>query len=232
MTAFLGRRKLIASLALLFILNILIILLAQNASAAIYKQGSQGQQVKQIQQVLQKTGHYKGNLDGIYGPQTYNAVKAFQRSVGIAVDGICGPVTLKYLGLQHLSSGGGTGGSSSSSYNNNLALLAKIISAEARGEPYNGQVAVGAVIMNRIKHPSFPNTLSGVIYQPGAFTAIVDGQIHEAVVDSAYKAAADAMNGWDPTGGCIYYFNPSTATSKWIWSRPQVMTIGKHIFCR
>jgi len=220
--------KLISALLLIFILNITLILFAQNASAAVYKQGSRGQAVRDIQKVLQRTGHYKGAIDGIYGPQTTAAVKSFQRSVGIKADGICGPVTLKYLGLQHHATGGGN----SASYDNNYYLLARIISAEARGEPYKGQVAVGAVIMNRVKHPSFPNTLSGVIYQPGAFTAIVDGQFNEPVVESAYRAAADALNGWDPTNGCIYYFNPSTATSKWIWSRPQVITIGKHIFCK
>ena len=220
------RVKLVLALVLVLLLNIAIILFAQSASAAIYKQGSRGEAVRDIQKVVQRTGHYSGSIDGIYGSKTTAAVKAFQRSVGIKVDGICGPVTLKYLGLQHHSSGGGA----SASYNNNYYLLARIISAEARGEPYKGQVAVGAVIMNRIRHPSFPNTLSGVIYQPGAFTAIVDGQFNEPVAESAYRAATDALNGWDPTGGCIYYFNPSTATSKWIWSRPQVMRLGKHIF--
>jgi len=222
-----GRKKVILALLLIFLLNIAIILLAQSADAAVYKQGSQGQAVRDIQRVLKNQGLYTGAIDGIYGSKTTAAVKAFQRNVGIKADGICGPVTLKYLGLQKYSSGGG-----SSSYNNNYYMLARIISAEARGEPYKGQVAVGAVIMNRVKHPSFPNTLAGVIYQPGAFTAIVDGQINEPVAQSAYKAASDAMNGWDPTGGCIYYFNPSTATSKWIWSRPQVTRIGKHIFCK
>lgn len=228
MTTDRSRQKLIFALVLLFLINILIILFAQTASAQTYKQGAQGQVVKDIQTVLKKQGLYNGAIDGIYGSGTAAAVKAFQRSVGIAVDGVAGPVTLKYLGLQQHSSTGG----SSSSYNKNMQLLARIISAEARGEPYKGQVAVGAVIMNRIRHPSFPNTLAGVIYQPGAFTAVSDGQINEPVVDSSYKAAADALNGWDPTSGCIYYFNPSTATSKWIWSRPQVLTIGKHIFCR
>ena len=230
MKHFFNDRKVRLTLALVLILavNIAVIIFAQNASAAIYRQGSRGEAVRDIQKVLQRTGHYKGSIDGIYGSQTTAAVKAFQRSVGISVDGICGPVTLKYLGLQHHSGGGG----SSASYNNNYYLLARIISAEARGEPYKGKVAVGAVIMNRIRHPSFPNTLSGVIYQPGAFTAIVDGQFNEPVAESAYRAATDALNGWDPTGGCIYYFNPSTATSKWIWSRPQVMRLGKHIFCK
>jgi N-acetylmuramoyl-L-alanine amidase len=224
-----GKKKFILALVLIFLLNIAIILFAQSASAEVYSQGSQGQAVKDIQRVLKNQGLYPGSIDGIYGAQTAASVKAFQRNVGITVDGVCGPITLKYLGLQQYSS---TSGGSGSSYNNNFNMLARIISAEARGEPYTGQVAVGAVIMNRVKHPSFPKTLAGVIYQPGAFTAIVDGQISVAVVDSAYKAAADAMNGWDPTYGSIYYFNPATATSSWIWSRPQVIRIGKHIFCR
>ena len=113
--------------------------------------------------------------------------------------------------------------------------MARAINGEARGEPYEGQVAVGAVILNRVKSSNFPNTISGVIYQSGAFTAVVsDGQINQPIAEnsSVYKAARDAMNGWDPTGGCIYYFNPDTATNKWIWSRPLVKLIGKHRFCK
>ena len=115
-----------------------------------------------------------------------------------------------------------------------IQLMARAINGEARGEPYEGQVAVGAVILNRVKSSKFPNTIAGVIYQSGAFTAVADGQINVPIEEgsSVYKAARDAMNGWDPTGGCIYYFNPNTATNKWIWSRPQVKTIGKHIFCK
>ena len=147
----------------------------------------------------------------------------FQRKNGLKVDGIVGPQTLAAIGISSTPA--------VSSSNNDINLLAKIISAEARGEPYNGQVAVGAVIMNRIKHPSFPNTLSGVIYQPGAFTAIVDGQIHAPIVDSAYRAARDALNGVDPTRGAIYYYNPATAVNQWIRSRPILVRIGKHVFC-
>ena len=196
-----------------------------DAEAATYRFGSSGQMVTKIQQVLKNTGHYSYYIDGIYGSRTVNAVKSFQRSCGLSVDGICGPVTLKYLGL-------GSSSSSSSQSSSDKALLARIIAAEARGEPYKGQVAVGAVVLNRVKHSSFPNTISGVIYQKGAFTAIDDGQFSStSVPESCVRAAADALNGWDPTGGCIYYFNPSTATSSWIWSRPQIITIGKHIFC-
>lgn len=121
-----------------------------------------------------------------------------------------------------------------STSNSDVQLMARAINGEARGEPYEGQVAVGAVILNRVKSSQFPNTIAGVIYQSGAFTAVADGQINVPIEEgsSVYKAAKDAMNGWDPTGGCIYYFNPDTATNKWIWSRPQVKTIGKHIFCK
>ena len=121
-----------------------------------------------------------------------------------------------------------------SSNTSDIQLMARAINGEARGEPYEGQVAVGAVILNRVKSSQFPNTIAGVIYQSGAFTAVADGQINVPIEEgsSVYKAARDAMNGWDPTGGCIYYFNPDTATNKWIWSRPQVKTIGKHIFCK
>jgi len=218
------RRKTAFLLLILLMLNSVIILAVQNAEAASYQQGSQGETVKDIQQVLKKLGLYNAAVDGIYGTKTKSAVIAFQKNCGIQVDGICGPVTLKYLGL-------GTS-TSSSSYSSNLELLANIISAEGRGEEYRGQVAIGAVILNRVKHPSFPNTIAGVIYQKGAFTAVDDGQIHAGTTDTSRRAAADALNGSDPTGGCIYYFNPAKATSKWIWSREQVITIGKHIFCR
>ena len=122
----------------------------------------------------------------------------------------------------------------SSSSASDLQLMARAINGEARGEPYEGQVAVGAVILNRVKSSQFPNTIAGVIYQSGAFTAVADGQINTPIDENStvYKAAQDAMNGWDPTGGCIYYFNPATATNKWIWSRPVVKTIGKHRFCK
>jgi N-acetylmuramoyl-L-alanine amidase len=163
-------------------------------------------------------------VDGIYGSATKSAVQYFQRSNGLTADGVCGPATLTALGISSTSS-------SSSSGSADVALLAKVISAEARGEPYNGQVAVGAVILNRVNHPSFPNSIAGVVYEPGAFTCMVDGQIDQPVSDSAYRAAQDALNGVDPSGGAIYYFNPSTATSAWIWSRPLITVIGNHRFC-
>ena len=161
------------------------------------KYGSRGSEVTQIQTKLKRWGYYSGSVDGIYGTQTVNAVKYFQRKNGLTVDGIAGPATLK-----------------------------------AGNQPYEGQVAVGAVVMNRIKSSSFPNTLSGVVYQSGAFDAVKDGQVNLKPNDTARKAAQDAINGWDPSYGAIYYFNPSTATNKWIWSRPVTVTIGKHRFCK
>ena len=222
------KKALIARLAVIFALNIVIILLFQMflTAAAAYKRGDRGSMVTSIQQKLSQWGYYSGSIDGIFGAETQKAVRAFQKKNGLTVDGIVGKATLAAMGLQDTGSS-----SSSSSASGDVALLARLISAEARGEPYNGQVAVGAVVLNRVKHPSFPNTMSGVIYQSGAFTCITDGQFNEPVADSAYRAARDALNGWDPSGGAIYYFNPSTATSKWIWSRPLIVTIGKHRFC-
>ena len=217
------RRRLAWSLALLFAVNIAVISLAQQAQATTYRQGSTGEQVRIIQTKLKNWGYYDGAVDGIFGSGTAEAVRYFQRKNGLTADGIVGPATLKALGM---STGGGGSGQEST-----VELLAQVISAEARGEPYSGQVAVGAVILNRVEHPSFPNTVAGVVYQPGAFTCMVDGQIDQPVADSAYRAARDALNGADPSGGAIYYFNPSTATSAWIWSRPLIKVIGSHRFC-
>lgn len=191
--------------------------------AALSRMGSVGSEVTSIQNVLKKKGYYTGTVDGIFGNRTLTAVKNFQRDAGLTVDGIAGPKTLKALGISSSNSG-----FSSNDYN----LLARIISAESRGEPYLGQVAVGAVILNRVEHPSFPDTVSGVIYQNGAFSCLNDGQFYEPVSSSAYNAARDALNGLDPSGGAIYYYNPKTATSKWIRSRPIITTIGNHVFCK
>lgn len=218
-----SKRKLCIIIAVLFAVNIAAITLVRGAEAASYKKGSSGQAVSQIQTVLKNQGFYTGSVDGVFGSATEKAVKAFQSAYGLTVDGKAGTRTLSAMGI---TPGGGTGSDSGEA-----ALLARLISAEARGESYTGQVAVGAVVLNRIKHPSFPNTLSGVIYQNGAFSCMYDGQFDQPVADSAYRAARDAMNGWDPSGGAIYYFNPSTATNKWIWSRPLIVTIGKHRFC-
>ena len=221
------KRKLVLALAVIFAVNILAIALAQSAMAGVYKKGSSGAMVSQIQTRLKSWGYYSGAVDGVYGSATEKAVRYFQSANGLAVDGQAGDKTLAALGLYDT----GSSGSSGSSASGDAALLARLISAEARGEPYIGQVAVGAVVLNRIKHPSFPNSLSGVIYQSGAFSCIDDGQFNEPVADSAYRAANEALNGSDPTGGAIYYFNPVTATSKWIWSRPLLLVIGKHRFC-
>ena len=216
------KANLTAALAALFLLNTLLISLSQQAEAVAYKQGSSGSVVTKIQQALKSAGYYTYTVDGIYGSRTTAAVKKYQKAKGLTVDGICGAQTLSALGIQVPNA---------SADRNTRALLARLISAEARGKPYVGQVAVGAVVLNRVKHPSFPNTIPGVIYQSGAFSCIADGQFDQPVADSAYRAADDALNGWDPTGGAIYYFNPSTATSAWIWSRPLILSIGKHRFC-
>ena len=199
-----------------------------NIVEALSKYGSRGSEVRTIQEKLKRWGYYKGNVDGIYGSQTTAAVKSFQRKNGLTVDGIAGTNTLRAMGIYTSS----TTSSSSSSHSSDVNLLARLIYGEARGEPYTGQVAVGAVVMNRVRSSSFPNTISGVIYQSGAFDVVRDGQINLTPNSTARKAAQDALNGWDPSYGAIYYFNPSTATNKWIWSRPMTVTIGKHRFCK
>lgn len=179
---------------------------------------------KEVQTVLKKWGYYTGSVDGINGPLTKAAVKKFQRKYGLTADGVVGPLTASKMGLR-------VKGSSSSSYNNNdLYLLAKLVHSEARGESYTGQVAVAAVVLNRVDDSRFPNTIAGVIYQPWAFTAINDGQFNLEPNNTAYQAARDAMNGWDPTYGAVYYYNPRTATSSWIRSTKTVTVIGQHVF--
>lgn len=190
-----------------------------NNSITSISQVATSSQNKQIQQKLKDLGYYSGSVDGIYGNATRNAVVAFQKANGLTADGVAGPKTIAALGLNF-----------NSVTSSDLYLLAKCVHAEARGEPYVGQVAVAAVILNRVKDAAFPNTISGVIYQPWAFTAVNDGQINLEPNSTAYQAAQDALNGWDPTYGCLYYYNPTTATSKWIFSRQTVVTIGKHVF--
>lgn len=203
--------------------TLMVCLLATAVSAASYKKGSSGETVRQIQTKLKEWGYYDGAVDGVYGSGTEKAVRYFQEKNGLTVDGKAGRATLDAMGIFEEANANSNGGDE--------ALLARLISAEARGEPYSGQVAVGAVVLNRVDHPSFPNTISGVIYQSGAFSCLYDGQWDEPIADSAYRAAREAMAGADPTGGAIYYFNPVTATNKWIWSRPEIVTIGKHRFC-
>ena len=224
------RKKIIVS-AIFLLLTIAFIttLLLHNVPVveALSKYGSRGSEVRTIQDKLKRWGYYTGNVDGIYGSLTVSAVKKFQQKNGLKVDGIAGTQTLNAMGIMSSSSSG-----SSTNNSSNVNLLAKAIYGEARGEPYTGQVAVGAVIMNRVKNSKFPNTIAGVIYQNGAFDAVSDGQINLTPDANAKKAAQDALNGWDPSYGAVYYFNPSTATNKWIWSRPMTVTIGKHRFCK
>lgn len=207
----------------LFLLILLFLLTLAFTAFATSKKGSSGNEVSQIQEKLKRWGYYSGDIDGIYGSQTEAAVKKFQKNNGLTVDGIAGDETLAAMGITSTTT---------TSSSNDLTLLSKVVYSEARGEPYVGQVAVAAIVLNRVSNSSFPNTVAGVVYQAGAFDAVSDGQINLTPDSTARKAAQDAINGWDPTYGCIYYFNPSTATSKWIWSREQVVSIGKHIFCK
>ncbi|MBU3159897.1 spore cortex-lytic enzyme [Clostridium frigoris] len=204
---------------------------SKQAIAQVYKYGSRGEQVKQIQTKLKKWGYYKGSVDGIYGYNTYLSVKSFQKSNGLKADGMTGNSTLAAIGLPTSTSTSGSASSKNVTNNKDVELVARLINGEARGEPYEGQVAVGAVILNRTADARFPSTIAGVIYQPGAFTAIVDGQINAKIEESSTRAARDALNGWDPSGGAVFYFNPATSTNKWIWSRALIKIIGKHRFC-
>lgn len=228
------KSKKILALVLAFITlaAIVVVLIVPKANAAVVKVGSSGAVVKSIQTKLKRWGYYTGGVDGIFGAKTKAAVQYFQRRNGLTADGIVGSATAKAMGISltgAVSSGGTTSAGSIS--NSDLYLLSCCVYGEARGESYTGKVAVAAVILNRVRSSKFPNSISGVIYQKGAFTCVSDGQINLGTNDECTRAAQDAMNGWDPTSGAIYYFNPATATSKWIWSRPQLVTIGKHIFC-
>ena len=205
------------------------------ANAATVKVGSRGTVVKTIQTKLKRWGYYTGSVDGVFGAKTKSAVQLFQRKNGLTADGIVGSATAKAMGVTLSGSNTNTSSNNNTTAsglsNSDLYLLSCCIYGEARGESYTGKVAVAAVILNRVKSSSFPNSISGVIYQSGAFTCVSDGQINLGTNDECTRAAQDALNGWDPSGGALYYLNPATATSKWIWSRPQLITIGKHIFC-
>jgi N-acetylmuramoyl-L-alanine amidase len=221
-------------------------------SDAVLVKGFTGQDVYELQGRLKYLGFYHGKIDGVFGDKTLGSVKWFQSEFGLKVDGIVGPktklklweATKDWVPTAAESPGGGNRGGGNREHvsslpasnrlglsDNDIKIMANAVYGEARGEPYEGQVAVAAVILNRVRSPEFPNTVSGVIFQPGAFTAVADGQIWLEPNDTARRAVMDAINGWDPSGGCLYYFNPATATSKWIWTRPQVKRIGKHIFC-
>ena len=222
------KRFLILLILLVFCFGFAFALPDLSARAEVLKSGSSGTQVKTVQTKLKNWGYYTGAVDGIYGPKTVAAVKYFQRVNGLAQDGVVGAKTAAAMGITLSSSSAASSGGSYSS--SDSYLLAKCIYAEARGEPYTGQVAVGAVILNRVRSSKFPNSISGVIYQPYAFTCVSDGQINLTPDATAKKAAQDALNGWDPTNGCLYYYNPATATSSWIWSRTVMLSIGKHNF--
>ena len=229
------KRNLKAILVILLVSTIFVsynVFFRNNEALALSKYGSRGEEVRTIQTKLKRWGYYKGNVDGIYGSQTLSAVKWFQRKNGLKEDGIAGKNTLEAMGIYNSSGDSSSSNSSSSTNSSDLNLLSRLVYGEARGEPYQGQVAVAAVVLNRVEHSSFPNTIAGVIYQKGAFDVVSDGQINLTPNDTAKKAAQDALNGWDPSNGAIYYFNPCTATNKWIWSRPMTVTIGKHRFCK
>lgn len=222
--------KLLWRVTMVILVNILVLMIAFNHNTksvdVLSKYGSKGDEVTKIQTRLKNWGYYQGSVDGIYGKKTENAVINFQKKNNLRIDGIAGPETLAAIGISSTRSN--ALGLSSADMN----LLARVISAESRNEPYRGQVAVGAVILNRINHPSFPNTLSGVIYEPGAFSCVTDGQINAAVTDSAKRAAQEAINGSDPSLGAIYYYNPAKTTNKFMLSRPVITTIGNHKFCK
>lgn len=213
------------SLRVIVLSLLLVSLLALSASASVVAWGSRGSQVSLVQQKLKQYGYYDGAVDGVFGKETYNAVVWFQEKNGLKADGAVGPSTAAALGITI------TGTVAASTYQESeVRILARLVSGEARGEPYVGQVAVAAVVLNRVKSPAFPNTISGVIFQTGAFDAVWDGQFDMEPTENSVRAARDALNGWDPTGGCLYYYNPSTATNSWIWTRQVQLTIGKHAF--
>lgn len=222
-----GKIALMLATALVFSL-----LLQSTAFAAALRVGSRGEDVKKLQTKLKRWGYYDGSVDGIFGSGTEKAVKYFQRKNGLTADGIVGSATAKALGLTLSGSGGSSSSGGSSNASGNLYLLARLVYGEARGEPYKGQVAVAAVVLNRMESSKFPNSMSGVIYQSGAFSVVDDGQINLSPDETAIKAARDAMNGWDPTNGCLYYYNPKKTTNKWMLSKPILMTIGNHAFFR
>jgi N-acetylmuramoyl-L-alanine amidase len=221
----------------------------------VIQQGAVGKDVIELQSRLKYIGYYHGKIDGVFGWSTYWALRNFQYEFGLPIDGLAGATTKAKLvkatkyNEQFVKSQINNGNSPAPNIQkppkkaiasnipngfstNDIQLMANAVYGESRGEPFTGQVAVAAVILNRINSSSFPNTVAGVIFQPGAFTAVADGQIWLTPNETAKKAVIDAINGWDPTGEALYYFNPATATSPWIWGRPQIKRIGKHIFCK
>lgn len=222
------KRTILLCLSLVLVVSALFMSISSFADAKNIVKGDTKDNIRIVQTRLKELGLYKISVDGVWGSKTRTGVINFQKSKGLKADGIVGANTEKALGVKLSSGGGATSGISSSDLN----LLARCVYSEARGEPYTGQVAVAAVVLNRVRSSKFPNSISGVIYQPLAFTAVADGQINLSPNDSARKAAQEALNGWDPTNGCLYYYNPATATSKWIWSLKVELKIGRHSFAR
>lgn len=220
-----GKRAAAAALCVL-----LTALAGMPGALAVSYWGSRGEEVRSIQQKLLQWGYFSGSVDGVFGQETYDAVVRFQKKNGLKADGVAGSDTLAAMGIGSQKRAVAASASTGSSYAQNVELLARLIHGEARGEPYVGMVAVGAVVLNRVKSSRFPNTIAGVIYQAGAFDAVADGQINLTPNEQSRRAARDALNGWDPTNGCLYYYNPQTATSKWIWTREVRLNIGDHSF--
>ncbi len=208
-------KKLIAVILIIFSLCI-------STSAVTLSRSSRGDEVKKLQQALNDRGYDAGSADGIYGTKTETAVKNFQRDNGLTVDGVAGAKTLEALGINAVNNNS----------DSDINLIARAVYGEARGEEYIGKVAVAAVILNRVDDANFPNSVSGVVYQPGAFDAVSDGQINLTPDEECIRAARDAFNGWDPTNGCTYYYNPKTATNKWMLSKEVTLRVGNHVFCR
>ncbi|SDK15336.1 spore cortex-lytic enzyme [Natronincola ferrireducens] len=224
------KRKVAIPLLTIICVLLLAILMFESIYAQNLAWGSSGAEVTDLQNRLSRWGYYDGAISGTFGPQTYEAVRFFQRRNGLTVDGVVGPQTRAALGMPTKAAAPTTPVSRGVSRSDDVELLARTIHAESKGEPYEGQVAVGAVILNRVRSSNFPNTIAGVVYQPCAFEPVKRGTINQAPNDSAYKAARDALNGWDPTGGALYFWNPATATSKWIWTRTITLRIGRHVF--
>lgn len=219
-----NKAKICISLAMVFALCIC---LCGESLAASLRLGSSGEEVKTLQTKLKRWGYYSGSIDGVFGAETKKAVISFQKKNGLTADGIVGDATKKALGMSVSSS---SNASSATNTDGNLYLLARLVYGEARGEPYKGQVAVAAVVLNRVKSSQFPNSVSGVIYQSGAFSVVADGQINLTPDETAIKAARDAMNGYDPTNGCLFYYNPQKTTNQWMLSKSVLLTIGNHSF--
>lgn len=220
---------------IIFLTFILVLVFAAVGQSALgdrnLSRGSRGAEVTELQKRLQMIGYVVGPIDGIFGAQTEAGVRLFQKERGLTVDGIAGPQTIGLL--KKMTGESVTAGGTPVGYkNSDIELLARLVTAEAKGEPYRGQVAVAAVVLNRIKSSSFPNSIPDVIYEPQAFSPVANGQIWRNATSSAIQAAYEALNGTDPSYGALFFFNPAKATSGWIWSRPQIIQIGNHIFAR